>query len=115
MPDSTEERRKCPRVSFSVPVRCRIRGFTKCNSSLSDDISYEGIGFFNDEFIAPETLLMLEFTVLARSLTPMGEVVWANPLRHSDRYRLGVKFLEIQAEESTFLSDYIGMRIENLY
>jgi len=105
-----EEKRGFPRIKAHVPLHYQIRGTAEFDNTVSDDISTEGISFVNDSFIAPESSLALQINVLSRVLNPIGKIVWSAPIAHSDRYRLGVKFLEFNPLEKRFLGDYIDLR-----
>jgi hypothetical protein len=109
-----EDKRRFPRIELKVPLRYQIRGSPEYNNSISDGISLGGISFINNKFIAPLTNLMLEINVLSRALNPIGRVAWSSPLAHSDRYRLGIEFIELGASEKNYLSDYIDMQMGKL-
>lgn len=104
------EKRNFPRIKLRTPVRFQIRGMPRFNSTISDDISLGGLGMVNNDFIAPQTQVMLEINVLSRILRPVGTVAWSYPLSHSDRYRVGIKFLELDPREKTYLGDFIDMQ-----
>jgi hypothetical protein len=106
-----EESRRFPRIKFSNPLRFQVRGSPDSSTSLSENISLNGIGFMHNNFIAPLTPLMLEIKLLSRVLRPIGRVVWSSPSAHSNRYRLGVEFLEMDIQEKKVLSDFINMRV----
>ena len=114
MPVRLEDKRRFPRIRLKAPLRYQIRGLTDFNNSISDNISLGGIGFTNNEFIAPSTNLMLEINVLSRVLNPIGRVAWVNPLAHSDRYHLGVEFIELGLAEKNYLAEYVGMQTGKL-
>lgn len=109
-----EEKRLTPRIKLSTPLRYQIRGEPEFNTTVSDDISVGGLSFYESKFIAPKTPLNLEINVLSRILRPMGRVAWSSPLPHSDRYRLGIEFLEFNLKEKDYLSDYIDMQTGQL-
>jgi hypothetical protein len=54
---------------------------------------------------------MLEMNILSKVLTPTGRVAWSSPIAHSDRYRLGVKFIELNPKERDYIGDYIDTRL----
>lgn len=97
-------------MKLRMPLRYQIRGESGYHNTVSDDISISGIGFIDNEFLAPNTYAMLEFNVLSRVLRPIGRVVRANPLPHSDRYRLGLEFIECSKGEKNYLGDFINMK-----
>jgi len=104
------EKRRFSRVKLKSPLHFSIRGRGGFNDTVSEDISTGGICFTNNRYIAPLTNLMLEVRVLSRVLNPIGRVVWVNPMPHSDRYRLGVEFVELDPQKKLYLSEYILMQ-----
>jgi hypothetical protein len=110
MPVALREKRCFPRVKLNMPLRYHTRGLPEYNNTLCEDISLGGVRFINDKFIRPEASLALEINVLTRALNPIGRVAWSQPLPHSDRYRVGVEFLELDLGEKNYLSDYIDMQ-----
>ena len=105
-----EEYRQTPRVKLQDEVRYQIRGKPVYSHTISDNISCGGMSFSNGRFLAPDTLLMLEVNVLSRVLKPVAKVRWANSVAHTDRYKYGVEFLEMDSEDKKYLSDYIDMQ-----
>jgi hypothetical protein len=110
MPGELKEKRASPRIKCSRAIRYQIRGTPEFNNVTSDNLSVMGVGFLNNKFIAPQTLLMLEINILSRILNPVGRVAWSAPLLHSDRYGLGVEFLELDPQQKRYLSDYINLQ-----
>lgn len=107
---SFSEKRDFSRIKLHSPLRYQIRGRHEFYNTISDNISVGGIGFVNNKFIAPLTPLMLEINVLSRILRPIGRVAWSHPLPHSNRYRLGMEFLELNPGEKNYLKDFIDMQ-----
>ncbi|MBL7070074.1 MAG: PilZ domain-containing protein [Candidatus Omnitrophica bacterium] len=107
------EKRRYSRVKLKSPLHFNIRGRGDFSDTVSEDISAGGICFTNNQYIAPLTNLMLELKLLSRVLNAIGRVVWVNPLAHSDRYRMGVEFVELDPQKKLYLSEYILMQ-ENI-
>ncbi|MFC1804757.1 PilZ domain-containing protein [Candidatus Omnitrophota bacterium] len=105
-----EEKRLSPRINLQAPLRFQVRGASRAKSVVSADVSEGGVGFVSDGFIAPETPLMLQVSVASRVLNPVGKVAWSERIPHSDRYRLGVEFIEIEQVEKRYLTDYIDLQ-----
>ena len=110
MPVALREKRCFPRVRLKTPLLYKIRGLPQANNALCEDISLGGISFINNGFMAPSTLVSLGISVLSRTLRPSARIAWSQPLPHSDRYRVGVEFLELDLGEKNYLSDYIDMQ-----
>lgn len=104
------EKRSLSRIKLHTSLRYQIRGRAEFNNTVSDDISLKGLGIINDRFISPQTYVMLEISILSRILKPMGKIAWAQPLPHSDRYRLGIEFLELDPQEKNYLQGFIDMQ-----
>lgn len=106
-----EEKRRFPRVSYHTPIRCQIRGEPESSNAVCNNIGAGGISFICDKFIAPATFVMLEINILSRILRTVGEIVWSQPLAHSDRNQLGIEFLELDTIEKNHLQDFINIQI----
>lgn len=106
-----EEKRRFPRIKTQMPMRYQIRGTSVFNTATADDISRGGMSFINDYFIAPATTLMLEVNLLAQVLSPIGRIAWSSPLPHSDRYRIGVEFTDLDQRQKNYLDDYVDMQL----
>lgn len=106
----TKEKRRFPRIAFKAPLRYKIRGRQESANVLSEDVGIGGISFLNNAFISPQTPVELEFNLLSRSLNPIGRVAWSLPLRHSNRYRTGVEFLEFDPGQKNRLLEYVNMQ-----
>ena len=105
-------KRLFPRIPVKGALRYQIRGTHDIRNTVYENIGEGGIGFTCDRFIAPNTALNLEINSLARLLQPIGKVVWAVPCSaYSDRYKVGVQFLEIATHEKNILTDYITMKL----
>jgi len=107
------EKRRFPRITLKSPLRCQIRGEREANNVVSSDIGLGGLSFINDRFITPNTFINLELKILNRVISPIGRIVRSNPLPYSDKYRMGVEFLEIDFQHKKLLSDYINMQLQN--
>lgn len=109
-----EEKRRFPRIKLRTPLRYQIGGTTDFNNVVSDNICLGGIGFINNKFVAPKTLVVLEVNILSRIIRPVGKVVHSSYLPHSDKYYLGVEFLEIDLMEKRYIADFIDIQIGKL-
>lgn len=110
-----EEKRRFPRIRLKSPVQCHRRGVNELSqNAVTDDISLSGMSFTNEQFLSPNSMLMLQINVLSRILYPIAKVVWSNPLPHSDRYQVGVQFMELDPLERRYLGDYIDMQRQTL-
>jgi c-di-GMP-binding flagellar brake protein YcgR len=111
MLSSEQEKRRSPRIKMGLPLRYQIRGNGESHNVISDNISAGGLGFTSANFIAPATNIMLEMNLLSRVLTPAARVSWASPIAHSDRYRLGLEFVEFNPKDREYVGDYIDTHL----
>lgn len=109
-----EEKRRFPRLKLQTELGYNVRGKRDFNNTLTDDISLGGANFTTDKFLAPDTLLMTRINVLARTLAPIARVAWVNALPHTNRYKFGVEFIEVDPGDKKYLSDYLQMRTEQM-
>lgn len=109
-----ENKRRFPRIHIQSQLRYQVRGSPEISNTVADNISVGGLSFIGNSFIAPLTNLNLEVDVLSRILNITGKVAWASPLPHSDRYRLGVEFVEFDEMQERYLSDYIDLHMATI-
>lgn len=107
-----QEKRRFPRFGLRMPLSFQIKGRPQSNNVVSKDISLGGISFINEDFIAPKTSLILQINLASRILTSYGRIAWASPLPRSNRYKVGVEFLEFAPKAKDILQDYIEMRAQ---
>ncbi len=105
-----EEKRRFRRIELHTPVRYQVRGNTEFDNTVTENISEGGLAFSVLKFIPPATPVMLELSLLCRTLYPIGKISWCQPLPHSDKNRLGIEFIEFDQTEKTFLSDYVNIK-----
>jgi len=105
------EKRQFPRLNLHTPLRYQVRGNPQFDNAVSDNISSGGLSFTSHSFMAPNTMLLLEFNVLSRVLRTIARVAWTAPLPHSYRNRLGVEFIEASTEDKQFLASYVDMQL----
>jgi len=107
----SKESRHFPRINLTTPLRCQIRGLPDFSNTLTENISLNGIGFIDNDFIAPLTQVMLEIQIMARVLKPICKIIRSNPFPHSNKYHFGAEFLELESNEKKFLSEFITMKL----
>ena len=111
MVSNQEEKRRSPRIKLGIPLRYQVRGVPESRDVLSEDLSTGGLSFTVPNFIAPATYVMLELNILSKVLTSAGRVAWSVQIAHSDRYRLGIEFVELNPKERYYIGDYIDTRL----
>ena len=108
------DKRQFNRVKTQAALRYQVRGGETYNNAVCDNISAGGMSFMSERFIPRFTPLMLEVNILSKVLNPVGKVTWATSLPHSDKYRLGVEFVEMDPKEKEFISDYVDLQLNIL-
>jgi c-di-GMP-binding flagellar brake protein YcgR len=111
---SVAEKRAFTRVKLNTPIRYQIRGSKEFNNTLSQDISLNGLGFVNASFIPPKSLMMLEIKVASRIIKPIAKVASSYSPCHSERYRIGAEFVEVDPIDKQYLDDYITMKLQRV-
>lgn len=114
MYDKLVDKRHTPRIDFRLPLRCQIRGKSETSGLLSKNICLGGISFNSESFIAPNTCVNLEISLLNRIINATGQVVRVNYIPRSDKFDMGIKFVELTCVQKKLISDYINMRRKNL-
>lgn len=112
MEDKTIEKRRFPRIGFRIPVSFHIRGTSQQLATLSRNISEGGMGLSTDQFLAPESLISLEFSLLQRFFTLYARTKWIASVPSSENYHFGLEFLEIQPEDREDISDFIKLKMQ---
>jgi c-di-GMP-binding flagellar brake protein YcgR len=110
----TTEKRRFPRITLRVPVAYRIRGTVQHLATLSRNIGEGGMGVLTNQFLAPNTLLNLEFTVLQKFFSVYARTKWIASVPSSDNYHFGLEFLEIPPKDKEYIFDYVKMQGDNL-
>ena len=108
---STEEKRQSPRINTKCPTRYQIKRGGFFASALTEDLSLLGVRLNADRFFPLGINLKIELNILSKVINPIGRVVWSQPLSHSDRYQMGIQFIEINPQDRNFLSEYINTHV----
>ncbi|MEW6101788.1 MAG: PilZ domain-containing protein [Candidatus Omnitrophota bacterium] len=109
-----EDKRRFPRITLKTSLGYQVRGKPNIINAVCDNLSCGGASFTNNDFIAPNTILALEINVPQRVIRPFGRIAWVNSLPHSNRYRMGIEFVEWDTLEKDFLSEFINMHTNKL-
>jgi hypothetical protein len=112
--DAIKEKRQFRRISAKFPIRYRIRRGGFFASALTENLSLSGTRLNADRFFPQGLNLNLELNILSKIINPVGKVVWSQPLPHSNRYKMGIQFIEINPQDKNYLTDYVNMRIPEL-
>ncbi|KPK43003.1 MAG: hypothetical protein AMJ78_00070 [Omnitrophica WOR_2 bacterium SM23_29] len=112
--NTIKEKRRFKRISVKFPIRYQIRRGGFFAAALTEDLSLSGTRLNADRFFPHGLNLNLELNILSKIINPVGKVIWAQPRPHSDRYQMGIEFIEISPKDKNYLSDFINVRIPEL-
>lgn len=114
--EKNKEKRIFKRKSVAASVRYQLKSSREFGSTLSCDISEDGLRLNFDRFIPNNTdfLLQMNLPSATKVINAVAKVVWAQRVPHSDRYQLGLKFQEIQDKQRMDISGYLNRLPETL-
>lgn len=103
------ERRRYVRIPESSQISYEVIPEAKIKNYITKDISQGGIRFFVHEFIPKNTLLKIRLTLknLTFSFEAVVKLVWIREMSRSDKYEIGVEFINIPKKATEYLIDYI--------
>ncbi|MDP3143512.1 MAG: PilZ domain-containing protein [Candidatus Omnitrophota bacterium] len=104
-----QERRKFVRIWESSQISYQIMPNMKAGDYLTRDLSQGGLRFFVHEFIPLNTLLKIRINLEKKyfAIEAVVKIVWIKEIPMSERFEIGVEFVNIPAETSSLLIDYI--------
>lgn len=110
MNNRLKESRLFPRINFTEPMRCQVRGSQEITDTVSEDLSVSGVKFVAGKFIPPNTPVMLEIKLFSQVIRPIAQIVWSAPFFRQDKFHLGAQFLEWDTKEKKSLADYVNLK-----
>ena len=105
-----KEKRRFLRIGAKFPIRYQIKRGGFFASALTQDISLFGARLNSDRFFPRGLNLSIELNILSKVIKPIARVVWSQSLPRTDRYQMGIEFIEVNAQDKNYLSDYITMK-----
>lgn len=103
-----EERRKYPRAKVSFPVECSAMLGPHFFYSVSRDLSLAGVQVLTNDFLPKKEALKVNINLINAAVTLKARVVWCNQDRtSSDRYAVGLEFVEVNEEAKRILSSFL--------
>ncbi|MFH1655517.1 MAG: PilZ domain-containing protein [Candidatus Omnitrophota bacterium] len=111
-----KDKRTNERKRIYASVRYQLKSSQEFGSTSSCDISEGGLRLNFEKFIPNNTefLLQMNLPTMPKIVNALGKVVWANRIPHSDRYQLGLKFVDIDSEQKTDVTDYLKRAPSNI-
>ena len=120
-----KERRKAQRIPCSMFVGYKVirkdgepseaESFTRAQTR---DISEFGLGLILGEAFSPGDIIRVDFTLAARKLEAVCEVMWCNEVflgEEQPRFAVGVEFSCLTPDEQRHLESYFRMRFESIW
>jgi len=102
------EKRKNPRIDVSFPLECKNLPSRNYFYTVSKDLSSSGTRILINEFIPKDNLLKIHINLIDKVLDLKAKVVWCNKERVSERYSIGVEFVEICDADKDELCCFLG-------
>lgn len=102
------------RFKFSQPVELKFDEFKASAGSLSGDLSRGGIQLKFNQFVPLNKQVNLKIHIASELFESVnGKIVWVQKMRYSDRYMIGIQFLEEQPNftSSEILNGYITKKL----
>jgi len=105
------ERRRCPRVNTSLPLRFKkLYGDTYVDkNTVTKNLSPNGVRLKSDYPVGLNSRLFIEINLptTPKPVRALSRVVWIKKLLADNNYELGNEFLSIKEEDAVIVSDYI--------
>ncbi|TRZ95093.1 hypothetical protein D4R78_04380 [bacterium] len=70
----SQGRRRFPRKKLNIPLRYQSPGKPENHNAVCNNISVGGLGSIDKRFVAPNTPLTFEKSLLSRMISPAGKV-----------------------------------------
>jgi len=103
------ERRRFVRVPETSEITYRIVSEARTEHFITQNISRGGVRFFVHEFIPQGTLLKIKLRLKKTcfSFEALAQVRWIEEDNYSERFEIGVKFVDISHNNTKYLLHYI--------
>ena len=110
-----EERRKEPRSVISFPVACDFLPRRSYFYTVCKDLSYGGIRIITNNFIPRGHLLKINLNLIDKIIDVKAKVMWCNKERFADRYHAGLRFIEVEDTDKTYLKGFVTTTYKKHY
>ena len=103
------EKRKFIRILESAEISYRLISKVKLKGTLTKDISKGGLRFTVREFVPKDSILKIKINLkkIPLSFETTGRVKWIRRMPSSERFEIGVEFVEITKNVLMHLDQYI--------
>lgn len=103
-----EERRKAVRVHISFPIECRVLPERrKVFYTVTKNLSIGGAKILSEEFLPKEKTLKININLVNEIIEAKAKVVWCNKEPYSERYQMGLCFLEMNKKNRDQLRAFL--------
>ena len=104
-----EELRKYVRIPEDSQILYKVIPSEKSGEYLTKDISQGGIRFLVHSFIPKDSNLRVRLTLHNAdvAIEALVRLVWIKEVPHSERYEVGVRFIDIPPKATEYLINYI--------
>ena len=104
------ERRKFVRIPKHLQVSYKVLHSKETKMFFTANISESGMRFFVRENIPKDTLLEIKLNLddICFSFEAVVKVMWSKKETYSDRYEVGVEFVNIPKEAQAHLNNFIN-------
>lgn len=104
-----KERRRFVRIPESSHVTYRIMPNVKTGDYITRDIGQGGLRFLVHQFVPKDSFLKIRLTLqnISFSFEALVKVVWIIEEPRSERFEVGVEFVNMPQDATKHLVDYI--------
>jgi len=103
-----ENRRKNPRVGVSFPVECSVASEKNYFYTVSKDLSNNGVKILAGQALSKGASLRLNINLINKIVDVLAKVAWCNKERASERYCVGLEFLEMDKLSQETLGGFLS-------
>jgi hypothetical protein len=106
---SNSERRKFPRAEFREPINFELPVCSLSGGCLARDLSEGGLRINFESFVKPQEAMKIELRLFPKeeAILVEGRVAWATQVPSSDRYQLGIEFIEKGEDSQQNIRKYV--------
>ena len=98
-----------PRIDTALFVKCMLLPEEKnCFYTVIKDLSTGGIQILCEDFLPPGKNLKMDINLIQEKAEACAEVVWYYKVPTSERYCIGLKFLEVCEKSRRKLGEVIN-------
>ena len=103
-----EERRKYLRADVSFPVECDLLTQNNYFYTVCKDLCLGGIKILSNKFISKDNILKININFIDEVLRLKAKVIWCNRKRVSDRYVIGLEFIELNVSNQKNIQRFLN-------